>query len=92
MEKNIDKVPGEVAWLALALIIIGYDSAAVISKRAETLSSALWRSLANPVRFPLAAGVWLGLTWHLFGNNKARTSYKTYGPVVRNIKTRKVTK
>ena len=76
--EEVKKIPGDVAWIALALGIVGYDTIAVLSGKAETLSSAIWRSLSHPYKFPVAASIWFGLTWHLFGNPHARNSYRVH--------------
>ena len=86
------KIQGEYAWMTMAAGIITYDVIAVMTKRAETMSSAIWRSLAHPIKSPVAVGVWLGLTWHLFGNPKARESYRTHGSHIRKITNRIETK
>lgn len=79
------KVPGDFAWIVLVSGIVMYDVAAVFSGKAETLSSALWRSLSHPVKSPLTAMLWVGVTWHLFANKEARASYRCYAPYIQNI-------
>jgi hypothetical protein len=78
--KEPKKIPGDYAWIALAAAIIGYDAFAMTTKKAETMSSAIWRSLAHPVKSPIAASIWGGLTWHLFANERARNAYRDYMP------------
>jgi hypothetical protein len=81
--EEFKKIPGDFAWIALAAGIVAYDVFAIKTKKAETMSSAIWRSLAHPIKSPLAALIWLSLTWHLFGNKQARKSYKTYRVILK---------
>jgi hypothetical protein len=82
---SIKIFPGDAAWIALAAGIITYDAIAIFTRKAETMSSAIWRSLAHPVKSPIAAGIWIGVTWHLFANKQAREAYGTYGPHLKKI-------
>lgn len=66
----------ELAWVVLAAGIIAFEVVALESKKIETLSEALWRSLSKPTRWPISMGIWFGLTYHLFFNPAARDSYK----------------
>lgn len=68
------KIPGELAWALMAFGIFTYDMIAIKTKKAETMSSALWRSLNHPVKSPLAILAWGILTHHLFVNKNARKS------------------
>jgi hypothetical protein len=69
---------GEWAWLGLAAVVTSYDLYAIKTRKVETLSTALWKSLANPVKAPVSFLIWGSLTWHLFLNKQARNSYKQY--------------
>jgi hypothetical protein len=82
---NNKKIPGDYAWIALAAGIITYDAVAIKSQKLETMSSAIWRSLSHPIKSPVAALIWASLTWHLFGNKKARKAYKSYRPIFKSI-------
>jgi len=73
---TIDKLQGEYGWLFLVAGIIGYDVVAIKSKKAETLSTALWRNLEQPAKGIAMLLAWGWVTHHLFFNNRARTSYK----------------
>jgi hypothetical protein len=70
------KVRGEYAWGVMALGIFAYDMTAIKTKKAETMSSALWRSLQHPIKFPFASLAWGVLTYHLFTSAPARDSLK----------------
>ncbi len=76
--ETLTKVSGEFAWLAMAAFIFTYDMVAIKTKRYETMSSALWRSLSHSFKAPFACGVWLVITHHLFANKNARQSYSKY--------------
>lgn len=78
-------VPGDIAWLVLTGAIIGYDLAAISTKRVETLSSAIWRSLSHPRKLPILLSIWTALTWHLFANPRARQSYKNLKQAKRGL-------
>lgn len=78
MEKAPNKISGEYGWLGLTLIIVAYDAYAMKTKKIETLSAALWKSLAHPKKMPAAACIWGILTWHLFLDAHARQSYKKH--------------
>lgn len=92
MKDNAEPIPGDVAWIVLASSVILYDTAAVLSGKAETMSSAIWRSLEHPYKFPIAALMWAGLSWHFFVNPRARSSYKMHHPRIKQLTKRKVTK
>ncbi len=70
------KVRGEYAWGVMALGIFSYDMVAIKTKKAETMSSALWRSLEHPIKFPFTSAAWAILTYHLFTSEPARRSLK----------------
>jgi hypothetical protein len=70
------KISGEPAWLIMALGILTYDLIAIKTKRVETMSTALWRSLNHPVKSPIAILAWGILTHHLFASSIARSSLK----------------
>lgn len=78
--------PAELAWVGLAAVIIAYDLIALNTNKVETLSSAVWRSLAKPGKWPIYMGTWFGLTYHLFFNPCARQSYKTIPTTHKNKK------
>lgn len=80
--KEEDKVRGDIAWAVMALSITLYDVYAIKSKKAETMSGALWRSLKHPFKFPIATIIWGVLTYHLFAGRNARTSIKVLPGVV----------
>lgn len=71
------KIRGEYAWGLMALSILAYDLTAIKTKKAETMSSALWRSLEHPIKFPLTSLAWAITTYHLFSSQPARKSLKT---------------
>lgn len=73
---TIFKLNGFWAWLIMALSILAYDIFAIKTKKAETMSTALWRMLQNPTHSPALMMVWLSITYHLFINKQARSSYK----------------
>lgn len=75
-EEIVKVIPGDYAWVTLALCIVLYDAVAVTTKKAETMSGAIWRSLAHPYKFPVAGVVWGAISWHLFFNPQARAAYK----------------
>lgn len=81
-------VPGDIAWIVLAGGIITYDLLSVVTGKAETMSSAIWRSLAHPAKSPVAVTIWAGITWHLFLNKQARAAYRTYSPQLDVVKTK----
>lgn len=60
----------------MALSILIYDLTAIKTKKAETMSTALWRSLQHPVKFPITAAAWAITTYHLFSSAPARESFK----------------
>lgn len=70
------KITGFYAWILMALGICAYDMYAIKSNKYETMSTALWNSLAHPFKSAPLILVWLGITHHLFGNTRARNSYK----------------
>ena len=76
---------GDYAWVIMALGILAYDMFAMKSKKVETMSSAMWRSLSHPIKAPLAGVCWAILTHHLFANKRARASYSIY--LTRKVKT-----
>jgi hypothetical protein len=71
-----NKIPGEYAWGIMSLGILLYDLTAIKTKKAETMSSALWRSLQHPVKLPTTTIVWLIITHHLFVSANARSSIR----------------
>jgi hypothetical protein len=71
-----EKIKGEYAWAVMALGILTYDLIAIKTKKMETMSHAVWKSLSHPVKFPIAATAWGVLTHHLFVNHKARNSIR----------------
>jgi hypothetical protein len=71
-----DKIPGEYAWGIMTLGILLYDLTAMKTQKAETMSSALWRSLQHPIKLPTTSLVWLIITHHLFVSANARKSIK----------------
>jgi hypothetical protein len=73
MKKN-EKISGEYAWLTMALGILTYDLVAIKTKKIETMSGALWRSLQHPVKSPFALLTWGIVTHHLFASTSARKS------------------
>jgi hypothetical protein len=72
-----EKLPGEIAWGVMSLGILAYDLTAIKTKKAETMSSALWRSLKHPIKLPTTTLIWLILTYHLFASANARSSIKS---------------
>lgn len=74
----MNKVKGDYAWGVMALGILAYDLIAIKTKRAETMSSAMWRSLEHPIKSPAVVLIWLKLTHHLFFNKNARRALKTH--------------
>jgi len=72
------KISGEYAWVLMALGIFSYDMFAISTKKFETMSSALWRSLQHPIKSPVAIFSWIVLTHHLFASKPARASIKSY--------------
>jgi hypothetical protein len=74
----MNKIKGDYAWLVMGLSILIYDLLAIKTKRAETMSSAIWRSLEHPIKTPLVTLIWLKLTHHLFFNKNARRALKTH--------------
>ncbi len=79
------KVHGDYAWVVMALCILGYDLWAMNTKKAETMSSALWRSLEHPMKSPFLLLSWGVLTHHLFMNKRARKSLKVFYESCREI-------
>lgn len=75
-----DKISGEYAWVAMALSITLYDLVAIKTKKMETMSTALWKSLNHPMKFPVAPIAWAILTYHLFASSNARSSMKSRQP------------
>ena len=88
IQKADTTLPGDYAWIVLALGIAAYDTCAFFSNgKLETMSRAIWRSLSHPYKFPIAGMMWAGITWHLFFNPVARHSYKeTWGYYAPGIK------
>lgn len=84
--KEVAKLKGDFAWIALALGILAYDIAAIRTAKVETMSSALWRSLNEPKKAAVAVAIWGVLTHHLFVNKNARKSYVVH---VEKIKLRR---
>lgn len=74
---EVEKIRGEYAWVVMALSILTYDLVAIKTKKAETMSSAIWRSLEHPIKFPLTSLAWGIATYHLFSSQPARKSIKT---------------
>ena len=70
------KIKGDYAWGVMALMILTYDLVAIRTKRIETMSAAMWRSLEHPIKSPLVLLIWLKLTHHLFGNKTARRAIR----------------
>jgi hypothetical protein len=73
----VEKEPliGDWAWLGLIIGIFSYDMFALKSKKCETMSAAIIRSLAHPIKGPTAVLAWVTVTHHLFGNKRARRCY-----------------
>ena len=71
-----EKISGEYGWVVLAVSITAYDLFAIKTKKFETLSTALWKSLPHPIKFPIAPLAWGILTYHLFISKNARDSIK----------------
>lgn len=74
----------------MALGILTYDLLAIKTKKMETMSHAVWKSLAHPVKFPIATITWGILTHHLFINNKARNSMKELSKNIKNKGAKKI--
>jgi hypothetical protein len=70
--------PGDYAWYAMSAGIFLYDMFAIKTKKCETMSSAIWRSLNHPIKAPTTVLIWLAITHHLFGTKKARTAYSVH--------------
>ena len=64
LEKD-DRTSGAYAWLALALAVIAYDSYAIKTKKAETLTRYFWRSTEEPKKGIIPLACWTILTAHL---------------------------
>lgn len=80
---TIHKLDGLYAWMLMAIGIMGYDLYAIRSGKAETMSSALWRTLQHPGKSIVPIVVWGTITHHLFGNRNARAAYKTSTTMIR---------
>lgn len=77
-----NKKHSDLAWYAMALGILTYDVIAIKTNKFETMSTALWRSLAHPVRSPVIWVSWGILTHHLFASKNARNSMKTLSKTI----------
>lgn len=64
LEKD-DRVSGAYAWLALAAAVVAYDSYAIATKKAETLTRYFWRSTEEPKKSIVPLACWSILTAHL---------------------------
>lgn len=80
---TLKKFDGLYAWLLMAVGILSYDLYAIRTGRAETMSTALWRTLQHPAKSLIPILVWGTITHHLFGNRNARNSYRASTTVVR---------
>jgi hypothetical protein len=76
------KITGFYAWILMALGIFTYDMYAIRTQKFETMSTALWNSLAHPFKSAPLIVIWLTVTHHLFGNSKARNSYKQSASII----------
>lgn len=57
---------GSMGWIAITLLVFGWDYGIAIRGKGETLSSAFGRGANHPVvKYPLVLG-WFVITAHLF--------------------------
>jgi len=71
-----EKISGEYAWGVLMLGVFAYDIYSIKTGKLETMSSAVYRALRHPLKFPLLSLIWGIITFHLFANIDARESLK----------------
>lgn len=71
LEKD-DRISGAYAWLALATAVIAYDTYAITSKKAETLTRYFWRSTEEPKKSIIPLTCWAILTAHLLVEKNIR--------------------
>jgi len=76
MNKTKRITTGEYAWITMAFAIATYDIIAIKTKKAETMSTALWQALQDPFKLPLTVLSWSVLIHHLFLSKNARDSVK----------------
>lgn len=71
-------LPGSYAWYTMSIGILAYDLYAMKYKKAETMSSAIWRSLSDAKKASALVAGWMVLTHHLFANKRARNHYQVH--------------
>ncbi len=76
VRKVEEKIDGELAWGLLILSVLVYDLYSIKTGKLETMSSAVYRALRHPLKFPLLSLIWALITFHLFANVDARQSFK----------------
>lgn len=70
--KKDNRVSGVYAWLAIAGMVICYDTYAIKTKNAETMTRAFWRATESPIKAALPVMAWGVLTAHLLAEKKIR--------------------
>jgi len=71
LEKD-DRISGAYAWLALAAAVVAYDTFAISTKKAETLTRYFWRSTEEPKKSIVPLTCWAILTTHLLVEKNIR--------------------
>jgi hypothetical protein len=71
LEKD-NRITGAYAWAALAAFVVAYDSYAITTKKAETLTRYFWRSTEDSKKSILPLASWAVITAHLLVEKNIR--------------------
>lgn len=64
LEKD-ERISGLFAWAGILSFVLMYDTYAIKTKKAETLTRAFWRMTDKPIKSVAPIFVWSALTIHL---------------------------
>lgn len=71
LEKD-KRLSGVYAWIIIAAFIVAYDSVAIKTKKAETLTRFFWRQTENKFNAVAPVSIWALLTVHLLFEKSIR--------------------
>ena len=70
--KKDSRLSGLIAWLGLMAYVIAYDTYAIKTKKAETLTRSFWRLSEGKLSKAPVLGAWLTITFHLMLEKEIR--------------------
>lgn len=67
-----ERISGLYAWAGILLFVLAYDTYAIKTKKAETLTRSFWRMTEKPIKSVVPVFVWTTLTAHLLLEKSVR--------------------